>query len=225
MNRARSPERLSLSAPLPDVRAGRAASFRPDEDTGSNPARGGTKDRPGAAGAVWRRVPRVARPAVFCMALACLSLPGAVHSEDAENRDCEPEGVRFDAGKTPLTRAERIALMDAAFHESLARFDACRTAARGGARGGGGGAEPAAAAGVRGSEAEASGETRRGVPGTGKIPEDIPDGENDGVLEAQIRLAATRETDPAVRARLWNEYRKYKGLPVEGENSDAEISE
>lgn len=48
----------------------------------------------------------------------------------------------------------------------------------------------------------------------GKLPEDIPPADNDSVLEAQIRQAAINEKDPAVQKRLWNEYRKYKGLPT-----------
>ncbi|MEE2995909.1 MAG: hypothetical protein VX700_02095 [Pseudomonadota bacterium] len=46
----------------------------------------------------------------------------------------------------------------------------------------------------------------------GKIPEDIPPADNDSVLEAQIREAAQNEPDPEIRKKLWNEYRKYKGL-------------
>ncbi len=52
--------------------------------------------------------------------------------------------------------------------------------------------------------------------GSGKIPDDIPPADNDSVLEEQIRQAAINETDPAIKAKLWNEYRKYKGLPVVG---------
>ncbi|MEQ8290354.1 MAG: hypothetical protein RIB78_11600 [Gammaproteobacteria bacterium] len=51
-------------------------------------------------------------------------------------------------------------------------------------------------------------------PGTGKAPEDIPSAANDDAVAAQIRLAAEVETDPEKKAKLWNEYRKYKGLPV-----------
>ena len=53
----------------------------------------------------------------------------------------------------------------------------------------------------------------------GKVPEDIPPADNDSVLEAQIRQAAINETDPEVRARLWDEYRRYKGLPIGGKDS------
>lgn len=59
-----------------------------------------------------------------------------------------------------------------------------------------------------------------GVAGTGpralpngKLPEDIPPADNDSVLEAQIREAAINETDPELKKKLWNEYRRYKGLP------------
>ncbi len=51
------------------------------------------------------------------------------------------------------------------------------------------------------------------VSKNGKIPEDIPPADNDSVLERQIRQAAINEPDPVLRAKLWNEYRKYKGLP------------
>jgi len=49
------------------------------------------------------------------------------------------------------------------------------------------------------------------TPDNGKIPEDIPSADNDSVLEAQIRQAAMNEKDPEIRAKLWDEYRKYKG--------------
>ena len=46
-----------------------------------------------------------------------------------------------------------------------------------------------------------------------KLPEDIPQDDNDSVLEKQIKLAAMNEKDPEKKKRLWNEYRKYKGIP------------
>jgi hypothetical protein len=49
----------------------------------------------------------------------------------------------------------------------------------------------------------------------GKLPEDIPTAQNDDALAAQIRYAAENETDPVKREQLWNEYRKYKGLPIQ----------
>jgi len=50
--------------------------------------------------------------------------------------------------------------------------------------------------------------------GNGKLPEDIPSVDNDSVLEKQIRAAAMAEKDPEIKAKLWNEYRKYKGLSM-----------
>lgn len=51
------------------------------------------------------------------------------------------------------------------------------------------------------------------VLNNGKLPEDIPSSDNDSVLEAQIRQAAIDESDPELKKKLWNEYRRYKGLP------------
>ena len=45
-----------------------------------------------------------------------------------------------------------------------------------------------------------------------KLPDDIPQDDNDSVLEKQIKLAAMNEKDPEKKKRLWNEYRKYKGI-------------
>jgi len=43
-------------------------------------------------------------------------------------------------------------------------------------------------------------------------PADIPSGDDDDVVARQLREAAMREPDPAVRKKLWDEYRKYKGI-------------
>ena len=48
----------------------------------------------------------------------------------------------------------------------------------------------------------------------GVKPKDIPSADNDDAIAAQIRLAAEIEKDPVKKEKLWNEYRKYKGLPV-----------
>ncbi len=53
-------------------------------------------------------------------------------------------------------------------------------------------------------------------PGTGSagtepgIPPDIADGSDDDLVARQIREAAMNEPDPALREKLWEEYRKYK---------------
>ena len=62
-------------------------------------------------------------------------------------------------------------------------------------------------------EYESFEEIEQGEENNSKIPEDIPQDDNDSVLEEQIKLAAINEKDPEKKKRLWNEYRKYKGLP------------
>jgi len=42
------------------------------------------------------------------------------------------------------------------------------------------------------------------------LPEDIGDGQGDNIVERQIREAAINESDPVLRERLWDEYRKIK---------------
>ena len=51
-------------------------------------------------------------------------------------------------------------------------------------------------------------------PAIYEAPEDIPSGNDDDVVARQLREAAMREPDPIIRERLWNEYRKYKGLEI-----------
>lgn len=41
-------------------------------------------------------------------------------------------------------------------------------------------------------------------------PADIPDGSDDDLVARQLREAAEQETDPALREKLWAEYKKYK---------------
>lgn len=55
------------------------------------------------------------------------------------------------------------------------------------------------------------------LPGRGDdehadIPGDIPSGEDDDIVARQIREAAIDEPDPELREKLWDEYRRYKGL-------------
>ena len=45
-----------------------------------------------------------------------------------------------------------------------------------------------------------------------QAPADIPDGSDDDVVARQLREAAMREPDPDLREKLWDEYRKYKGI-------------
>ena len=42
------------------------------------------------------------------------------------------------------------------------------------------------------------------------MPTDVPDARDDDIVARQLREAATRESDPVLREKLWQEYRKYK---------------
>jgi len=61
--------------------------------------------------------------------------------------------------------------------------------------------------GMRTGDASATNTTAKYPP-----PSDIPNGDDDDVIARQLREAAMREPDPAVREKLWDEYRKYKGI-------------
>jgi hypothetical protein len=50
----------------------------------------------------------------------------------------------------------------------------------------------------------------KGGSGSRDVPSDIPDGRDDDIVARQLREAAMKETDPELRERLWDEYRKYK---------------
>jgi hypothetical protein len=43
------------------------------------------------------------------------------------------------------------------------------------------------------------------------IPDDVPDARDDDIIARQLREAAMNETDPELREKLWEEYRRYKG--------------
>jgi hypothetical protein len=42
------------------------------------------------------------------------------------------------------------------------------------------------------------------------VPDDIPDAKDDDVVARQLREAAMAETDPELKEKLWDEYRRYK---------------
>ena len=43
-----------------------------------------------------------------------------------------------------------------------------------------------------------------------KPPGDVGSGHDDDIIARQLREAAEKEQDPELRAKLWDEYRKYK---------------
>ena len=41
-------------------------------------------------------------------------------------------------------------------------------------------------------------------------PDDIPDGQDDDIVARQLRELAMAETDTELRAKYWQEYKRYK---------------
>lgn len=48
--------------------------------------------------------------------------------------------------------------------------------------------------------------------GSGNVPSDVPGGDDDDIVAQQLRQAALETTDPVAREKLWDDYRKYKGI-------------
>jgi hypothetical protein len=142
-------------------------------------------------------------------------------------------------GTGPLTPAEQAAILDGQLERGTGEFDAMileeQAAQRRAAReqmpsstttptstdtGSGGSYEEGIAdAGVYSTGGGLGGASRpgdsAGIPqNTAKYPPpaDIPSGNDDDVVARQLREAAMREPDPAIREKLWDEYRKYKGV-------------
>ncbi|MCP4996594.1 MAG: hypothetical protein GY934_22895 [Gammaproteobacteria bacterium] len=58
---------------------------------------------------------------------------------------------------------------------------------------------------------EGDGGSLLGYPAGGKgSPYDIPDGSDDDIVARQLREAAEKESDPELKRKLWDEYRRYK---------------
>ena len=77
------------------------------------------------------------------------------------------------------------------------------------------GSLPSGASGA--ASGSARGPSGAGGPGgagqqtaSSSAPPDIPDGSDDDVVARQLREAAEKETDPQLKEKLWDEYRKYK---------------
>jgi hypothetical protein len=151
-----------------------------------------------------------------------------------------PAGMPTGSGSGPLTPAEQVAILDAQLEKGAGEFDALileteaeqREAAREAAKqsSSGGGISAGTSTAEEGNSpydegmASTSGySTGGGMGGAGggappqdtakyPAPADIPSGSDDDVVARQLREAASREADPAVREKLWAEYRKYKGI-------------
>ena len=72
------------------------------------------------------------------------------------------------------------------------------------------GAESEDGNGASSSNGGGAGPGSRRQGGRAGVPPDIPDGSDDDVVARQLREAAEKETDPELKKKLWEEYRKYK---------------
>ena len=68
----------------------------------------------------------------------------------------------------------------------------------------------AASSSAAGAASSASRQSVRNPAGGTTAPHGIPDGRDDDIVARQLREAAQAETDPALREKLWHEYRRYK---------------
>ena len=152
-------------------------------------------------------------------------------------------GTRASGGLEPdwgsaedaMTTAERVAILDRQLEQSTGVFDAILRDERDQQREtqrAQGATQPARTAAETSSgrnpyetaDADGNGSVGGGIGGRSggapptpaiyEAPDDIPEGNDDDVVARQLREAAMREPDPEVRERLWNEYRKYKGLEI-----------
>jgi hypothetical protein len=46
--------------------------------------------------------------------------------------------------------------------------------------------------------------------GDDTAPTNLPDAKDDDIIARQLREAAMQETDPELKEKLWDEYRRYK---------------
>lgn len=168
--------------------------------------------------------------------VGCLLFTPALFAADSA-ADCTEIDLRYEKFDAPLTDAEIAELRARRHNASLNAFERCVNAAVGGGGGGGGAGGGGAgqgvgvaAQGIQGSDASVvqpppadrtepieTSESDQDQPTTlanGRAPQDIPSADNDSVLAAQIRRAAETETNPERQAKLWNEYRKIRGLPL-----------
>lgn len=175
-------------------------------------------------------ITRTKKTNVLLMMLSALGGSSSVWAETATQTNPSGFCTQFKIDESEdefLTAQEQVQKMEQAFVDSIDREEACivKTPGNGGVgqNGHGEGSEGEGMEGedAEGDEGESESEEQQVADkredktlNNGAVPKDIPSAENDSVLEAQIRKAAESETDPVKRKKLWNEYRRYKGLKI-----------
>ena len=146
----------------------------------------------------------------------------------------DQSGERTSAEKTSDLDAELfngLGEFDEMLLREQERIKAASPHAAGGGGGGGqgingtggeSGSAGSAGAGGDGDEQQAGGSSDSATYGAGAgpgspqrqgnngAPPGTPDGNDDDVVARQLREAAEKETDPVLKKKLWEEYRKYK---------------
>ena len=103
-------------------------------------------------------------------------------------------GIESDSDQPPYETAESIAESDAGIEDRAAAGPESKDDGDG-AKG-----QPS------GNNSSAPSEAIEAQP----IPDDLGDGQGDNIVLRQIRDAASQESDPILRERLWDEYRRIK---------------
>lgn len=160
-------------------------------------------------------------------------LPGGVGGMQGSG-ECQGEVGQYP-GETP---AQRKARLEKELDKSVGDFDGVLageqkeistvgrdTKGFGGQGGGGGGVGlgKQASGGIQGTGEVARTETDESAASPSveglseeeikrRTPDDIPDLVSEDIVAKQLREAALAEDDPALRERLWEEYRKYNSL-------------
>lgn len=182
--------------------------------------------------------PRPTRFAVLLVGSLLLAMSALLTAAESAG-DCTEIDLTYEVLDGALTDREIAERRERRHAASLNAFERCAAkqsgSGQGDGQGGGGqgGGNGVAAGGIAGtntvvSEVEpppltTATATEAADPASeptseqtnGRAPLDIPAADNDSVLAAQIRRAAETETNPERQARLWNEYRKIKGLPTQ----------
>jgi hypothetical protein len=173
------------------------------------------------------------RVAEDCVALAENGLPAPADLSCPDNPAALMAPAAVDQ-TSEQTASEATASLDSELFAGLGDFDEMLLreqervkaaavqpgAGSGGAGGGGSSGEVTDSTGTSGTtDSAAGGENRYGEgagPGSPRpgisssAPPGTPDGSDDDVVARQLREAAEKETDPELKKKLWEEYRKYK---------------
>ena len=158
----------------------------------------------------------------FIGIFSLMLIPGISDSAElSKARECTV--IELEPEVDPnLTNQENIQRLTEQFFESVNTVQHCEQP-NDSAAGGGAGGGATASSDLSGSEAVIS-EVPRAVSEStsnaelSSIQEDIDKalGNSSGSTSDEVGASASaeNETDPEVKKKLWNEYRKYKGLPI-----------